>query len=365
MTLTSEELHELGELTRTILASEVNPESLRTLEERGRSWDEGLWSELSQAGIVGVAIPEEQGGLGFGLAAICEILRVQGAHVAPVPLWTSLLAHRLLAASQGEFTSVLTDAATGLVRTTLALEEPGLSRPAAPETVASKSGEGWVVEGEKVAVPHAQSATHFLVSARTPDGSGLFLLDRTSSGLEVEEYTSTDRGHVARLVLDGVEVTELPGEGLLARLLDEVYIALAALQHGVGQGALELTAKYVTEREQFGRPIGTFQSLQHQLADAVIALDAIELTTLQALAHMENGDERASRSARVASWWARTGGTKVTYTCQHVHGGIGVDIDYPLHRYFLWARQVENTLGNANSMLGDLGADLLAQGARL
>lgn len=365
MTVHSEELQELGDLTRTIFASKVPPERLKELEQGGYTWDERLWAELCQAGITSVPLSEDIGGMGFGLPAICAVVQAQGHHVAPVPLWSSLLGHRVISLSEMDYTELLGSAMSGETRVTLAIEEAGLTPVDAPVTRASSDGTTWVLNGVKIAVPHLQSATHFLASAATADGLGLFLVERNTSGQGIEILISTDLDEVGVITFEDTPASYVGGAELVQTLLDEAYIVLASLQLGLGLGALELTAKYVSNREQFGRPIGSFQAVQHQLADALIGLDAVELSILQALAHHENGDPKAGRAAKVASWWGRTAGTTALYTCQHVHGGIGVDVDYPLHRFYLWARQAENTLGNAEELLEAIGDDLVKYGATL
>lgn len=365
MNVTTEELQELDELTRTILASRATPEHLKSLEGQGRAWDEDLWAEMGQTGLLGVTLPEEVGGLGFGLLAMSTVIRAQAHYVAPIPLWTALVSHRILSLSDDDFGELLTDAVEGTVRVAPALEEPGIADVMLPATTAVEGENGWTLTGVKTMVPHAASATHFLVSAITDERVELFLVEREAAEPGLSLMVSTNHDQVGRIDFEAVQARPVPGGGIFERLIDEMLIALAALQLGTGEGALELTAEYVSEREQFGRPIGTFQAVQHQLADAVIGLDAVDLTQMQAISHLENDDPRAARAVRVASWWARTAGTKALYTCHHVHGGIGVDVDYPLHRYFLWARQAQNTLGNAETMLDAVGDDLVSEGAKL
>lgn len=361
----SEELQELAELTSTIFASKVTTERLRELETAGSAWDEDLWAEVCQAGLTSLSLPEDVGGLGFGLAAMCTVAEVQGRYVAPIPLWTAILASHIISLSTGDFADLLADVITGEARVTLALEEPGIGDALNPAATATTANGAWVLTGEKTMVPHAASATHFLTSARSDGEAKLFLVDRAAVSENLSLMTSTNLDHVGYLDLTGVPAREVPGVKLLGTLIDMALVVLSALQLGAGHGAVELSASYVSEREQFGRPIGTFQSVQHQLADAVIGLDGVELTMRQAIAHLDAGDPRASRATRVASWWARTAGTRALYTCQHVHGGIGVDVDYPLHRFFLWARQAQNTLGNPEQLLAEIGTDLVARGAEL
>ena len=142
-----------------------------------------------------------------------------------------------------------------------------------------------------------------------------------------------------------------PGDGALATLLRRASIALAAVQLGVAEGAMRLAASYTSERVQFGRPLGSFQAVQHQLADCWIDVDAMRVTLWEALSRDADPDSTvadAERTALVASWWRTQAGLDVVHRVQHVHGGMGVDVDYPVHRYFLWGKQIASTLGGAD-----------------
>jgi alkylation response protein AidB-like acyl-CoA dehydrogenase len=134
-------------------------------------------------------------------------------------------------------------------------------------------------------------------------------------------------------------------------------VLLAATMLGVCEGALALTASYVSERQQFGAPIGTFQAVAHRCADAYVDTEAIRLTTLQALWQLGQ-DRDAGRAVAVATFWATDGGHRVVHAAQHLHGGIGVDVDYPVHRYFRREKVVEALLGGNHAALARLGAAL-------
>jgi alkylation response protein AidB-like acyl-CoA dehydrogenase len=136
---------------------------------------------------------------------------------------------------------------------------------------------------------------------------------------------------------------------------DRALVGLSALQLGVTERALRMAAAYTTEREQFGRPIGSFQAVQQRMADAFIDVEAIRWTTWQAAWLLGEG-RRAAREAGIAKFWAAEAGARVVATTQQVHGGIGIDTTYPLFRYFLWAKHIELTLGPASAQLARLGA---------
>ncbi|MGF3052724.1 acyl-CoA dehydrogenase family protein [Microbacterium sp. YY-03] len=353
--LIDEDLNELRQLACMIMKSATTPARLVTLESRGQSHDDALWAELAQSGVTSVALPAEVGGMGFDLTAIAVVLREQGYHVAPLPLWTSMIAHRRLAENDLDtFMTLLEGAATGEVRTTIALEERAGADLFTPTVTAVAEGDGWVLNGTKIAVPYSDTATHVLVSAATPNGARVFLIDAAADGVTWTHSAVTSRGKIGRLELASVAGVAIGADAELAALVRESRIALAAVLVGIARGALKLTSGYVSEREQFGRPIGSFQSLQHQLADSSIAIDAAELVLAQALTEPEN-----ESAALVASWWGRTSAEDTVYRCQHVHGGIGVDVDYPIHRFFLWGRQFALTLGNVETDLEALSGVLI------
>jgi alkylation response protein AidB-like acyl-CoA dehydrogenase len=134
-------------------------------------------------------------------------------------------------------------------------------------------------------------------------------------------------------------------------------VALCALGVGVAERALELTASYVSQRQQFGRPLGSFQAVQQRAADAYIDVEVMRQTMWQAAWRLAEGLE-ASREVAIAKFWAAEGGHRVTATAQHLHGGMGVDVDYPLHRYTLWSKWIELSFGGAAHQLARMGEAL-------
>jgi alkylation response protein AidB-like acyl-CoA dehydrogenase len=143
--------------------------------------------------------------------------------------------------------------------------------------------------------------------------------------------------------------------------VDRALLGLCALELGVVERALRITAQYTTERKQFDRPIGSFQAVQQRAANAWIDVEAIRLTTWQVAWRLDAGLP-ARDEVRMAKFWASEAGHRITYAAQHLHGGIGVDVDYPIHRYYLWSKTLELTLGSAARHLAALG-DAIAAGA--
>ncbi|ACY99019.1 MULTISPECIES: acyl-CoA dehydrogenase family protein [Thermomonospora] len=356
-----EELTELQGLARQIFTDHATHQRLRAVETSESRIDETLWRELAGAGLLGVALPEAAGGAGLGLGALCVLLEEQGRHVAPVPLWPTLVAALAIAEhGTAEQRDLLPGVVDGSRRLTVALEEFGVGDVAAPGCTAVPDGDGWRLSGTKAVVPSITGAAHLLVSATGPDGPGLFLVDADAPGLSWERTETTSRDMAGNLTLDAVPARAL-GPAALPWTLDVARTALAAVQLGVASGALHITASYLKEREQFGRPLGTFQAVQHQLADCYIEIEAMRVCLWQAVCAAEDG-ATDGKAALVAKWWADEGGLNVVHRTQHLHGGIGVDVDYPIHRYFLWGKQISGTLGGASADLQRLG-DLIAEGA--
>jgi alkylation response protein AidB-like acyl-CoA dehydrogenase len=150
---------------------------------------------------------------------------------------------------------------------------------------------------------------------------------------------------------------------VVAWLVEHATVAACAVMAGLAAEAVRITGEYTTGREQFGRPIATFQAVGQRAADAYVDAQAIRLTMLQAAWRLGAG-ARADREVAIAKYWAAAGGQRVVHAASHLHGGIGVDRDYPLHRYFLLAKQLELFLGGASRQLVALGAILASEGPR-
>ncbi|WP_248964127.1 acyl-CoA dehydrogenase family protein [Sphaerisporangium perillae] len=380
-----EELEAVRGLASKIFTDRATTDRVRAVEHSPTHLDEELWAELGKAGLLGIALPEEAGGAGLGLDALCVLLEEQGRFVAPVPLWPAAVGALAIAeyGTAEQRTSLLPGAADGSSRLTVALEEFGPPDPTTPHCTAHRDGDGaftrggWRLTGTKAVVPSPTGAGHVLVSAITEAGPGLFLVASDAEGVAWERAETTTHDLAGTLILTGApaQAVGTPGGGAVEWIVDRATVALAAVQLGVAQGALRHAVTYLSEREQFGRPLATFQAVQHQLADCYIDIDAMRVCLWQAITTLEEAgteatgtsddDAAAGTSTRaaaaavlVAKWWAGDAGLTVAHRVQHVHGGIGVDVDYPVHRYFLWARQIAGTLGGPSADLARLGTVL-------
>jgi alkylation response protein AidB-like acyl-CoA dehydrogenase len=269
----------------------------------------GTWRDLAHANLLGIALPEVVGGSGLGVVELALLLVEQGRVVAPLPLWPTLIA----AMAAEDANDVVARVVTGDAVLSVAL-------------------------GDSAPVPYGSEAEAVLVGRRLVVPSG------------VEPVETTDGQPAALVDIGAVELDQW--------VRDRILVALCALQVGVCEAALAQTAAYVSQREQFGRPIGTFQAVAHRAADAYVDLEAMRVTMLAAAWRLAAGLDAAA-DLRVAKWWAAEGGHRVVHAAQHLHGGIGSDVDYPIHRYFLWGKQLAVTLGGGGAQLSAL-ADLVA-----
>ena len=359
--LTPEE-EALRELARRILADHVTHERLKLVEAQPDWFERAAGEALASARLLGTAIPEDSGGSGLGLLELCLLLEEVGRAVAPVPAWATLALGALPLAQFGtraQRAAFLPAVAAGEAVLTAALVEPGADDPFEPTTAARRDGARWRLDGTKTCVPAAHLAARILVPARTADGAPrLFLVDPRGAGATIERQTATNREPLGQLTLAGADGEELPGPaGALTWLIERATVGLCAMQVGVTDRALRMTAEYTTGREQFGRPIGSFQAVHQRAADAYIDVEAIRLTTWQAAWRLAT-DRPAAPEVAIAKFWASEAAHRVVYAAQHLHGGIGVDVDYPLHRYYLWSKQIELTLGSGTRQLVRLGAEL-------
>ena len=357
----SEEQTEVRDLARQILGDLATNERLKELDARGEGFDRDLWKQLAEANLLGVAVAEAHGGNGMGFQTLCVLLEEIGRAVAPVPVVPSLALGALALerfGSDAQKQQWLPGVVNGDVILTAALLEEGNDDATRP-TLEARGG---ALSGVKICVPAAQLATRILVPAREAEGGvALYLLDPGTSGVTIEDQRVTSKQPHARLTLENAAAERIGeaerGAEILDWLVQRATLALCIVQVGVSDRALEMTAEYARQRVQFDRPIGSFQAVHQRAADALIQLEAMRMTAWDAAWRLE-ADENAAEPVAIAKYWAAAGGQFVGYAAQHLHGGIGIDVDYPLHRYYLWAKQNELTLGSAPIHLERLGAQL-------
>jgi alkylation response protein AidB-like acyl-CoA dehydrogenase len=356
----------LSDVAHQILREKLPPERLRAIEADGAWFDEAAWNELAKARLLGVGLPEDVGGGGMSFLETCLMLEQIGRTVAPLPYFTTVVLGAMPIdrfGSPEQRRAYLPDVADGKLILTAALLEAGDALPPLrPRTRAMRDGGGWRIDGEKLYVGAAQLAAQVLVPATTEDDTvALFIVDMKNAGVQLERIQVTTFEPQFNIRFEGARVAAAdvvgePGAGadIVRWLSAHALTGLCAMQAGVCEQALRMTAQYVSEREQFGTKIATFQAVAHRAADAYIDTAAITLTSRMAAWSLAQGLP-AEHLIAIAKFWAADGGQRVVHAAQHLHGGIGVDTDYPVHRYFRWAKQLELTMGGAHEHLVSLG----------
>jgi alkylation response protein AidB-like acyl-CoA dehydrogenase len=364
----SDEQDMLRELAREILVSEVDGEFLKAVEATHAGFDAGLWAKLAEANLLGLLTPEEQGGMGFGFLEVCVLLEEVGRTLAPVPIRETLVLGALPILSFGtdaQKAEWLTAIAKGEAILTGPLLQPGEEA----NVRAVRSGDGWVLDGEYDLVSYVDRANRILVPALSEEGPLLFLVDPSGEGFTTIRNEMSNRQALFSIRFEAMKVAasdrlggdDLDGTRALAAMHDFNLVATCAMQVGVSDRAIEMTAEYVREREQFGVPIGSFQAVHHRMADAYVDLEAMRWTCWRAAWKASAGQD-ASREAMVAKFWSADAGPRIADSCQHLHAGHGVDLDYGIHRYFLWTKSLELSLGSATPQLVRLGRDMARTG---
>ena len=379
-----EEEQAIRDLTAQVLDDMSSHERLKALAADGDHVDRKAWTALASTGVVGAVVPESYDGLGLGFLATAVALEEVGRHASPVPLLTTAVMGAIPIAAFGTETQKqawLPGLADGSVLACAALAEDG-APPVEPSTTARTApggavvaaggssdraeAEGFMLDGTKVLVAGGLDADIALVPARLDDGDvGVFMVPTDTEGLERRAVEVTTGRPEARFELSGVRVGAealLGGEACdgaeIVRFIERhANVGLCMMMSGAARAAIEMTAGYAKQRHQFDRPIATFQAVSQRAGDSYIDAEAIWLTAYQAAWRLAAGLP-ADREIAIAKYWASEGGYRVVHAAVHVHGGVGVDRDYPLHRHFLAARHIELTLGHAEEQLAELGRQI-------
>jgi alkylation response protein AidB-like acyl-CoA dehydrogenase len=333
-------------------------------------FDRKLWAELASAGLLGIALPEDVGGAGLGFIETSLIVEAAGRTAAYVPVIETLATGAAAIARFGsdpQRRQWLPGVISGESVVTTALVEL-LGSPTAPSVRAERAGAGWTLSGTKACVPSGMVANLVLVPASTDGGTAaVFVVDLSSEGIVRQRQVANTGRLEAVLIFDGLLVGEEAvlgsvedGSAIVEWMVLRTTAALSIAEAGVTAAALALVSEYTKTREQFGKPIATFQAVGQRAADAYVDAEAIRLTAWQAAWRIAEGLP-AEDAVAVAKFWAADGGQRVVHAAVHLHGGVGVDRDYPLHRYFLLTKQIELTLGGATDQLLRLGSTLAAE----
>ena len=354
-----EDQESVAELAGELFSSLSGDDEHVASERAGDAYDDTLWGGLVETGLLEALLPDGDEP-GLGLAGLALVAREQGRHLGRIPLVPTGVA-ALALAEFGGGADLLEGIVSGTARAGLVFAEDG------ERVSATLGGSGWILDGSVELGYMLPATTHVLVQVTAADGDRVAVVDLTAPGVSLDTYPGISGLSHAALSLTGVQVTDaaiVGADRAAGEVADWVYsraiTAMAAVTAGACAEAVRRTAAYTSEREQFGRPLSTNQGVTLRAADAHIDSEAIWLTTIDAAWQLDHGTEGAE-AALVASWWASEGGFRVVHATQHLHGGMGADVDNHIHRFFTWVRELDIVWGSSGA-LADALADVILPG---
>ncbi len=355
----SEEQELLRQSAADFLSKECPMTYVRQIMEDERGYAEELWKTMAGLGWMGLIYPEEFGGSGLTLVDLVVVLEEMGKVALPGPFFSTVALGGLTileAGSSEQKHRVLPGIVAGKTKATLALleenarwDEKGVNLPA------EKSGNGYRLSGVKLFVPDAHVAELLVCAARTTEGISLFLIERQHPGVSVRLLKTMDQTRkLCEVTLDKVQVgaeavVGTPGQGweVLSRIIDCSKVALCAEMCGGAQKVLDMSVEYAKIREQFGRPIGSFQAIQHKCANMLVQVESAKSATYYAAWAVAHDTPDAPLAAAMAKAYCSDAYRQVSAEGIQVHGGIGFTWEHDLHIYFKRAKGSEVTFGDA------------------
>ncbi|HLY83100.1 MAG TPA: acyl-CoA dehydrogenase family protein [Acidimicrobiales bacterium] len=352
----SEEQEELRKSVRRFLEDKSPESEVRRLMETSEGFDPAVWSQMAQQlGLQGLTIPEEYGGSGFSYVELVVVLEEMGRALLCAPYFSTVaLAGNLLMASgddQAKKDLLPGIASGGTIATVAFTEDSGRWDEAGITLQATRSGDGWVLNGHKMFVIDGHTANLLLVAARTGEDVSLFAVDGAAAGLTRTALSTMDQTRKqARLEFASTPARLVGSEGqgwaVLGKTLDLAAVALAAEQVGGAQKVLEMSVEYAKVRVQFGRPIGSFQAIKHKCADMLLEVESAKSAAYYAgWAAAEDNDELPV-VASLAKAYCSDAYFHATAENIQIHGGIGFTWEHPAHLYFKRAKSSELMLGD-------------------
>lgn len=371
---------EIKALAEKIFSELANDERQKLIDASGSRFDPELWQQLAESGLLGIAIDQPYGGMGFDFESLSLVIEEAGRYVAAVPLITTLVSAALpiqrfapdkikqpwLAAIASGKTIVSAALSTDH-DISAELKNSELGNTQLNSTQLDKNSH-WIINGRTSCVPYAAYAQAVLIAADSTQGKIIALIDPTADEVSLYAQQSTANEPWSEIHFDQLQInpdsiiaTGEQAEQCLAWAKQLTQTANCAKATGISDKMLRLTAAYTSQREQFGRPIATFQAVGQRAADCFIDIECLRLCTQEAislLSQQDPGDDQQdliNEAVSVAKIWCGDVCHRVSQASQHLHGGIGVDRDYPLHRYCLWCKQLELSLGSSAQVMEQLG----------
>ena len=364
---------EIRDLSRAIFEDQVTPEKLASYDEYAvPRFDKDLWSKLAEAGLLSTCIDSDYGGSELGFMELALLLEEVGRSIAPVPLASHCLSMMGIQKFGEEKLrkKILPEAASGNILLTSAILEPMNNNPMSAHCTSFVfDGKNYVISGRKQAVPFANQADYVLLSAANGQDQIVFIIEPGAAGVTMKPSQVTSFEPQSEIYLNevtvesGQVVAAIDGSTLVKWIFDRMLGLICMHQIGVTDAAMKMSASYTSERTQFGVPVATFQAVGHRMADSYIDIECLRLTSYQA-ASLLDLEEDADIELKIAKIWAADVGHRLSYSAQHVHGGTGIDRDYPLWRYCLWLRHNEMIIGGSSYHTQQLG-NLIASGRGL
>lgn len=371
----SDEQEMLRQSARSLLEKECPSSLVRRLMEDGRGYDPDLWKKMAGLGWTGLVIPEAYGGAGLSYVDLVLVLEEMGRVVLPSPfIWTTMVAEAIKrAGSEAQKQTLLPKIASGdLIATPVILEPSALWGPGGIALQAKESGGAFTLDGVKLFVNDGHIAGCLLVAARTgasgADGITLFALEANRPGISVTSLKTMDQTRkLSEIRFAGVKATAADVVGSvgagwkpLSEVVDRGKVMLAAEMMGGAQKVLEMAVEYAKVRVQFGRPIGSFQAVQHKCANMMIDVEGAKSAVYYAAWAVSNEVAEAPLAAALAKAAGSDAYRRVSADGIQVHGGIGFTWDHDMHLYFKRAKSSEFTFGDAT-----YNRELVAQGINL
>ncbi len=362
----NDEQKQIQRTAREFLASRYKPERIRELTETEHGFEESDWQEMVELGWPGLALPEEFGGQGLGIVELAAVFEEMGYALPPSPLLSNTVAGLALATcgSEEQKTEFLAPLAAGEKRGTVALIDAGSSGAIGEFELEAQSGDGGVtLNGEKVMVLDAGAADFLLVA--TADGKRQ-IVETEQSGVSINQEPSIDlTRNVYSVALDGVEVAAertLPAEGIdYLPVMHRVCVAISAELTGIAQRTMEMAVEYAKERQQFGRPIGSYQAVSHRCAQMLLETEGARSATYYAAWAADASLEDLPMAASMAKAYASDAGWRVANASLQVHGGIGFTWEHDLHLWLKRAKVDSAIFGDAHWHRERVADAILAQ----
>lgn len=368
MDFTIPEMHnDIKALASDMFADFSSAERLKGLEANGAYFDKEVWGKMVETSLHAASLPEALGGMGLDYLATSMVSEALGQTLVSVPYIPSVVSTALPLASFAD-NAVVNAALEGVVAGSMLLTagfiELGNEDAFDPSTTAVVSGATAAISGTKACVPFAHDADKVLISAKAGSELVAALVDLKQSSVSFDEQYATSNEPQAQVNFNNaaadVIATGDKAVALFEQAIAMTTVAYCSMAVGAAAKMTKISCEYTSQREQFGVPIATFQAVAHRLANAYIDTDCLRITALKAAYDVNHGDYD-SDVISMAKVWCGDVLHRVSHTAQHVHGGAGIDKDYHLFRYCLWAKQLELSLGSTRVHLAKVADSVEAK----